>query len=347
MVSGRRCFVIAEAGVNHNGSTDLALALVDAAAECGADAVKFQTFKPERLVSRGTPTAAYQASNCGASDQLEMLRALELAESAYPRVIERCEARGIEFMSTPFDTESARMLAALGVARLKVGSGDLTSLPFLEDLAALELPLILSTGMATLDEAREAVAAVRAVWGDRALARDPASLTLLHCTSNYPAKADDVNLAAMTTMARELDVPVGYSDHTEGIAVAIAAVALGATVIEKHLTVDKALPGPDHRASLAPSEFAAMVHALRDIERAAGNGVKAPTASELPVRDLVRRSVALARAVGKGEALAREHLTLLRPGTGIPPRALSSLIGRRAARALEAGSLLAWSDLTP
>jgi N-acetylneuraminate synthase len=342
-----RCFVIAEAGVNHNGSADLALDLVDAAARAGADAVKFQTFDPERLVARGTPTAEYQAANCGAADQLEMLRALELPKDAYPALVRRCAERGIEFMSTPFDVESAQMLAQLGVARLKVGSGDLTSLPFLEALAALRLPLILSTGMATLDEAREAIHTVRAAWGDDALASTPEALTLLHCTSNYPAKPADVNLAAMATMARALDVPVGYSDHTEGIAVAIAAAALGATVIEKHLTLDKSLPGPDHRASLDPDEFAAMVEGIRTIGAAMGTGEKAPAASERPVRDLVRRSVALARPVAKGERIAREHLTLLRPGTGIPPRELARVVGRSAARALEAGTLLAWSDVLP
>jgi len=341
------CFVIAEAGVNHNGSTDLALDLVDAAAKAGADAVKFQTFKPERLVARGTPTAAYQASNCGASDQYEMLRALELPDSAYPKLVERCEARGIEFMSTPFDPESARMLADAGMKRIKVGSGDLTSLPFLEALAALRLPLILSTGMSTLAEAKVAVDTVRAAWGDHRITRERDSLTLLHCTSNYPAQAGDVNLSAMTTMARELEVPVGYSDHTEGIAIAIAAVSLGAAVIEKHVTLDRALPGPDHRASLEPADFAAMVAGIRSVEAALGTGVKEPTESELPVRDLVRRSVALAQPVGKGEALTREHLTLLRPGTGIPPRELARAIGRRAVRDLEAGTLLDWRDVLP
>jgi N-acetylneuraminate synthase len=342
-----RCFVIAEAGVNHNGSTDLALRLVDAAAAAGADAVKFQTFKPEQLVSRGTPTAAYQASNCGASDQFEMLRALELPDSVYPELVQRCAARGIEFMSTPFDPESASMLVGHGMKRIKVGSGDLTSTPFLEALSALHLPLIVSTGMATLDEAREAIAVVRGAWGDHPLGRDPGALTLLHCTSNYPAQAADVNLAAMTTMARELDVPVGYSDHTEGISVAIAAAALGAKVIEKHLTLDRALPGPDHRASLEPMEFTAMVQGVREIESALGSGVKAPTPSELPVRDLVRRSVALARPAADGEVLTRDHLTLLRPGSGIAPREMSRVIGRRAARALEPGTLLAWSDVLP
>ena len=348
MVSGfAHCFVIAEAGVNHNGSADLALDLVDAAAKAGADAVKFQTFKPERLVARGTPTAAYQASNCGASDQYEMLRALELPASAYPKLVERCAARGIEFMSTPFDPESARMLADSGMKRIKVGSGDLTSLAFLESLAALHLPLILSTGMATLAEAKAAIETVRAAWGDHAISRAADALTLLHCTSNYPAQAADVNLSAMTTMARELRVPVGYSDHTEGIAIAIAAASLGAAVLEKHLTLDRGLPGPDHRASLEPGEFAAMVAGIRSVEAALGNGIKAPTESELPVRDLVRRSVALAKPVGKGEALTREHLTLLRPGTGIPPRELARAIGRRAVRDLEAGTLLDWRDVLP
>ena len=331
-----RCFVIAEAGVNHNGSLELALKLVDAAAEAGADAVKFQTFKAERLVARGTPTAEYQAKNTGATDQRAMLASLELPDAAYPALLERCAARGIEFMSTPFDGDSARLLARHGVRRIKVGSGDVTSLLFLEEIAALKLPVILSTGMSTLEEVAEAV---EIFAGER--------LTLLHCTSNYPARMEDVNLRAMRTLQERFGLPTGYSDHTQGTSVALAAVALGATVLEKHLTLDRGLPGPDHRASLDPATFARMVRELREVEASLGSAEKKPSPSELPVRDIVRRSVALRRALKQKDVIRKEDLALLRPGTGIAPRELARVVGRRAAHDLEAGVLLKWSDLLP
>jgi N-acetylneuraminate synthase len=335
--------VIAEAGVNHNGSLELAMRLVDAAADAGADAVKFQTFRAERLVARGTPTAGYQAANTGQRDQHAMLRSLELPDDAYGELAARCSARGIEFLSTPFDPESARLLAAHGVRRMKIGSGDLTSLPFLEQVAALGLPIILSTGMSTLEEVAEAVDALKRVF-DGELADH---LTLLHCTSAYPAPAEDANLGAMRTLRERFALPVGYSDHTEGISVALAAVALGACVLEKHLTVDRALAGPDHRASLDGAQFSELVRQVRAVEAALGTGRKEPRPSELAVRELVRRSVALRRGVKQGEVLQADDLVLLRPGTGIAPRDLPAVAGRRAARDLEAGSLLAWSDFQP
>jgi N,N'-diacetyllegionaminate synthase len=343
VVAAKRCFVIAEAGVNHNGSPDLALKLVDAAADAGADAVKFQTFRTERLVARGTPTADYQARNTGATDQQAMLRSLELAESAYPALADRCSARGIEFMSTPFDPESARMLAAQGVRRIKIGSGDLTSLSFLEEIAALGLPMILSTGMSTIEEVAEAVDTVAPACRGELAGR----VTLLHCTSTYPAPVADANLRAMRTLRERFALPVGYSDHTEGISVALAAVALGASVLEKHLTLDRRLPGPDHRASLEPADFAEMVRQLRSVESALGSELKQPCESELAVREVVRRSVALRRSVAKGQIIGPEDLTLLRPGTGIAPRELRIVAGRRAARDLHAGNLVQWTDLLP
>lgn len=345
MVAAARCFVIAEAGVNHNGSLELALELVDAAAAAGADAVKFQTFKAERLVARGTPTAAYQAKNTGATDQYAMLTSLELPESTYPGLIEHCIARRIEFMSTPFDGDSARMLARHGVRRVKVGSGDVTSLAFLEEVAALGLPVILSTGMSTLDEVAEAVDTFARAWAGRDALAD--RLTLLHCTSTYPARPQDVNLRAMRTLRDRFGLPTGYSDHTDGTSVPLAAAALGASVLEKHLTLDRGMPGPDHRASLEPAAFARMVLELRQVEASLGSAVKAPCESELAVRDVVRRSVALRRPLKKGEVIRKEDLTLLRPGTGIAPRELERLVGRRAARDLGGGSLLAWADLQP
>jgi N,N'-diacetyllegionaminate synthase len=338
VVSPPRCFVIAEAGVNHDGSVERALRLIEVAAEAGADAVKFQTFRAESLVSTATPRAAYQERNLGAGDQLSMLRALELAEDAYPALYRRCGELGVEFMSTPFDAASAAMLAKLGMRRVKIASGEITNLPLLRELAALGRPLILSTGMSTLDEVAEAVRALESA-ADR--------LTLLHCTSNYPADPEEVNLRAMTTLRDAFGLPVGYSDHTLGTAISVAAVALGATVIEKHFTLDRGAPGPDHKASLEPQDLARMVREIRSIEAALGDGVKAPAPSEMAVREVARRSVTLVRAVQAGEALGAADLALRRPATGIPPRDLERVIGRRAARKLEAGDVLRWEDLQP
>lgn len=340
------CFVIAEAGVNHNGSEALALRLVDAAADAGADAVKFQTFRAEKLVRAGAPKAEYQQRQTGGGDQLSMLQALELSESAHRAVFARCAERGIEFLSTPFDAGSAAFLVELGMRRIKVPSGELTNRPFLEYLAGFDLPLIVSTGMATLDEVREAVGWIDAARAARGLTAALAGMvTVLHCTSNYPAAAEDVNLRAMCTLAAALDLPVGYSDHTLGIAVSTAAVALGASVIEKHYTLDRTLPGPDHPASLEPGELAELVRAVRTVGQALGDGVKAPRPAELAVRDVARRSVTLVRDLPAGHRLADGDLELLRPGTGIPPAALSGLPGRALRRALAAGTTLSWDDL--
>lgn len=337
MVKGR-CFVIAEAGVNHNGSVERALQLVDTAAAAGADAVKFQTFRAEELVAAGAPRAPYQERNVGEGDQLSMLRSLELPDSAYAALYRRAAERGIEFMSTPFDAESAAMLVKLGMRRIKIASGEITNAPLLHALAALGRPLILSTGMCTLEEVGEAV---------RTLDKAKDRLTLLHCTSNYPAAAQDVNLRAMVTMREAFGLPVGYSDHTLGTEVAVAAAGMGAAVIEKHFTLDKALPGPDHKASLEPGELVRMVREIRSVEAALGDGVKAPAPAELAVRDVARRSVTLARAIGKGEAIGPKDVALRRPASGIAPRDIERVIGRRAARALQAGAVLRWEDLLP
>lgn len=341
------CFVIAEAGVNHNGKVSLALALIDAAREAGVDAVKFQTFRAEKLVSQGTPKAAYQRQQTGAGDQHSMLKALELSPQAHEQLANRCRETGIEFMSTPFDRESADFLVGLGMQRIKVASGELTNHPFLAHLAGYDLPLIVSTGMANLKEVAEAVAVIGKVRAANGSSMPLSNyLTLLHCTSNYPADPADANLRAMHTMASHCSLPVGYSDHSLGTAVSVAAVALGATVIEKHLTLDRELDGPDHRASLDPSEFARLVADIRAAEQALGSGIKEPTENELPVRDLVRRSITLARDVPAGRELKVEDFDILRPGTGIPPSELSRVIGARASTNLSAGSLLAWSDVT-
>lgn len=340
------CYIIAEAGVNHNGSEELALKLVDAAAKAGANAVKFQTFKAESLVSKGTSTADYQKQQTGSSDQFDMLKKLEMSENLHQKLIAHCEKNNIEFMSTPFDMEAAKFLQQHGMKRLKIPSGELTNLPFLRELAALNQPMILSTGMANLDEVKEAVTAIQEEREKQDFSESLKDvLTILHCTSNYPTRNEDVNLKAMQTMATELRLPVGYSDHTEGILVSVAAVAMGATIIEKHFTLDRSLPGPDHQASLEPEELELLVQQIRQIEACLGDGEKVAQASELPVRDLVRRSVTLSRDKAAGEIIQAEDLVLLRPGTGIPPKQLQQVIGRRLKSALESGATLSWQDL--
>ena len=341
-------FVIAEAGVNHNGSESLALELVDAAAAAGADAVKFQTFSADRLVAKGTAKADYQTRAGVGGDQHEMLRKLELSAQAHERIALRCVHRGIEFMSTPFDEEAALMLLALGMRRIKVPSGEITNTPFLRWLARRQVPLIVSTGMAALHEVVTATAAIKSVWVSEPATFPPQvpPLTVLHCTSNYPAAVDDVNLRAMATLAQATGLPVGYSDHTLGIAVATAAAALGATVIEKHFTLDTAMAGPDHAASLTLAELSALVGAVRDVQKCLGSSIKAPTESEMPIRALVRRSIALKRDMAAGTAIGATDLEMLRPGTGLPPGDLASVVGRRLRVDLPTGHLLAWADFS-
>lgn len=340
-------FVIAEAGVNHNGSREMALRLVEVAAESGADAVKFQTFSADRLTRRGAPKAEYQQRATGDGDQYDMLKALEMSEQLHIDIVQRCAELGIEFMSTAFDEQSLDLLVSLGIKRIKVPSGEITNAPFLRYMARTGLPMIVSTGMATLQEVVDAVAVIS---GARAGAGYGASLVdsvaILHCTSNYPALPSDVNLLAMRTLAETTRLPVGYSDHTLGVAVSTAAVALGASIIEKHFTLDRALPGPDHAASLDPDELRVLVAAIRDIEQALGNGVKEPTASELPVRDLVRRSATAIRDIPSGASITARDIVLMRPGNGIAPAELERLYGRHARRFIHAGETLQWSDLT-
>ena len=320
-------FVIAEAGVNHNGDMTLARALVDVAAEAGADAVKFQTFAVDRLVTRGAATAEYQRRALGReSSQYDMLARLELSPADHEMLHAHCAARGIEFMSTPFDPESARFLQRLGVRRIKISSGDVTNLPMLEVVGALGLPVILSTGMADLEEVAAAVATLRAAG--------TTDLALLHCVSNYPADPALTNLRAMDTLAREFGTPVGLSDHSPGTAVAIAAAARGAAYVEKHFTLDRALPGPDHQASLLPAELRDLVRAIREVASALGDGIKRPVPSELPVRDVARKSLVTARDLPAGAALGPDDLVILRPGTGLSPAAWPRVLGRRTARSI-------------
>lgn len=345
MIKSRRpTFVIAEAGVNHNGDQNIALQLVDIAADAGADAVKFQTFSADRLTRRGAEKADYQKQATGDGDQYDMLKALEMSVDMHHRILERCRDRNIEFMSTAFDEECFDFLVSLGIKRVKVPSGEIVNYPLLRHMARANLPMILSTGMATLEEVGDAAAVIADSRTAPIDVSQPA-LTILHCTSNYPASPADVNLLAMRTIAREIGVPVGYSDHTLGTTVSVAAVALGAEVIEKHFTIDQSLAGPDHKASLPPDELKAMIRSIREVEAALGDGIKAPTSSELPVRNLVRRSVTASRDIAAGEVLGQEHVALLRPGYGIPPKDLEQVIGRSAARAIVAGETLLWTDL--
>lgn len=329
-------FVIAEAGVNHNGDPVLAADLVQAAADSGADSVKFQTFDPDALVAASTVTASYQKQATGIDDQREMLRGLVLPDVALRDLAQQCEQLGIEFLSTPFDHGSADALAGLGVRRFKIGSGDVTNIPLLRHVASFGLPVILSTGMATIDEIDEAVAALEAI-ADR--------LTILHCVSAYPTPMAQANLLAIPTLQRRYGPVIGYSDHTLGGTASIAAVALGATAIEKHLTLDCGLPGPDHRASLEPAPFTAMVSEIRDVSAALGHGHKEPQPEEIETRQVARRGVKLKRDLPAGHVLAAEDLAILRPETGLHPRHCNELEGRQLTRAMSAGQPLDWNDL--
>jgi len=330
---GHPCFILAEAGVNHNGDVDLALKLVDAAADAGADAVKFQTFKADRLVSPEAAKAAYQVEATGGGEsQLEMLRGLELSQEAHWKILAHARERGILMLSTPFDAESADFLDRLGLPAFKIGSGEITNLPLLAHVAAKGKPLILSTGMAWLAEVAEAVRTVR-----DAGARD---LVLLHCVSNYPAEPRDVNLRAMRTMADAFGVPVGYSDHTVGNEVALAAVALGACVIEKHFTLDRSLPGPDHKASVEPAELASLVRGIRVVEQALGHGRKEPTAAEADTARVARKSLVMARDVQAGTVLTEDMVAIKRPGTGLPPAMLKDVVGRTLRQDVKAGTVI-------
>lgn len=341
-----RTFVIAEIGVNHNGSLDLALQLVDAAAAAGAQAAKFQTFKADAITARNTATVAYQKS-AGGDDQHAMLRKLELSDEDHRKIAAHCAQRGIEFMSTAFDAASLDLLCDIGIRRIKVPSGEVTNVPYLEDCARRGLPIILSTGMADLDEVRAAVGILRKAMPPT-LRQDTADLpplVVLHCTSAYPTALDDVNLAAMTTMAAELDVPIGYSDHTQGILVPPLAVAAGALVIEKHVTLDRTMAGPDHAASLEPGELKSMVGSIAVVEAIMGDGRKLPRPAEMEARALVRRGVKAARDIMAGEVLGAEDCVLLRPATGISPADFSRLPGKRLIRQVKAGEPLDWSML--
>jgi len=327
------CFVIAEAGVNHDGYLEIALRLVHVAADAGVDAVKFQTFTADRLVAEHAPKADYQRRRPDDDEsQLDMLRKLELSPSAHRKLLSACQQRGILFLSAPFDEEDADSLSELDLPAFKVPSGELTNLPFLEHVARKGKPMIVSTGMASLAEVAAAVQTIQDA-GNR-------DLILLHCVSHYPASPSDVNLRAMHTMAAAFGVPIGYSDHTLGIEVSLAAVALGACVIEKHFTLNRGLPGPDHRASLEPDELAALVRGIRVVESALGHGRKEPAAGEAGIAQVVRKSLVAAKDVPAGTVLTDALIAMKRPGTGLPPTARSLLIGRKTKQDVPAGTLL-------
>ncbi len=332
---GHPCFIIAEAGVNHNGDLALAKRLIEAAAKAGADAVKFQTFRGERLVSPTARKAAYQTAATGAHEsQLDMIRRLELPDVAFGELKRHCTACGVLFLSTPFDEESADLLEDLGVAAFKIPSGEVTNLPLLAHVGRKGKPVILSTGMSTLEEVRAAVDTLR-----QAGAQD---VVVLHCVSSYPADPADANLRAMATLADAFHAPVGYSDHTPGIEVALAAAALGACVIEKHVTLDRTLPGPDHRASLEPVELAALIRGVRTVESALGDGRKRPVPSEADTAAVARRSLVAARDVPAGATLTEDTLAVLRPGTGLSPALRARVVGRIAKVHIPAGTPLTW-----
>jgi N-acetylneuraminate synthase len=353
-----RTLIIAEAGVNHDGVFSRALELVDVAADAGADVVKFQTFKAESLATAAAAKAEYQIANTReAGSQLEMLRALELSPADHQSIVSHCRARNIGFMSTAFDAASLALLATFDMPAIKIPSGDITCAELLLAAARLRRPMIVSTGMATLAEIEQALGVIAfglttdnepqgcfefeaAYFGDAGRRALQQKVTLLHCVTEYPAPPDAVNLRAMDTMAAAFGLPVGYSDHTLGIEISLAAVARGAKVIEKHFTLDRSLPGPDHSASIEPSELKQLVVGIRNIEQALGRALKGPAAQEMANRRLARRSLVAAQPIRKGELLTRDMLTAKRPATGRSPMELWDLLGRAADRDYKVNDLI-------
>lgn len=341
-----RAYVIAEAGVNHDGKFEKAKQLIGVAANAKANAVKFQLFDPDELVSANAPLAEYQERS-GEENQHAMLQRLALTQENFRELKEYAESKGLDFITTPFDTASAKFLASLGVKAMKIPSGEITNLPFLKEVAALHIFTIISTGMSTLEEVREAVEPFLTL---------NVPFALLHCVSSYPAPVHQVNLAAMKTLEKEFSVPIGFSDHTEGIAVAVTAAALGAKILEKHFTIKKTDPGPDHAASLEPSELTEMIRIIRDpaalntfpiVKAAIGTAEKICQPCERNTRDVARRSLVLKQSVKAGQKLTADMLAVKRPGTGLPPKMFEKIVGKAAKRDLDAGSLLREDDIDP
>ena len=317
-------YIIAEAGVNHNGSLDLACRLVDAAKAAGADCVKFQTFRSENLVSHSAQKAAYQQDTTGSGSQINMLKKLELSYHEFLALKAYCDKAGISFLSTPFDLESIDFLNSIDMPFWKIPSGEVTNLPYLLALARTGKPVVMSTGMCEMAEIRAAVHLLQE--------NGTKEIRLLHCNTEYPTPYEDVNLRAMRTMREDFGLEVGYSDHTRGIEVPVAAVALGATIIEKHFTLDRNMEGPDHRASLEPDELAAMVSAIRHIEKALGSGDKTPSPSEMKNINVARKSIVAQKEIKAGEMFTEENITVKRPGTGISPMKWFEVLGAKAPR---------------
>lgn len=336
---GEPCFIIAEAGVNHNGDIELAKELIDAARNAGADAVKFQTFKAEKVVTQNAEKAEYQKETTEKGSQYEMIKKLELTEEDFNDLANYTNKKNIVFLSSPFDKESVDLLDEINVPVFKVASGEITNFPLLTHIAKKEKPIIVSTGMTTLGEVEEALNVVRS--------EGVKEILLLHCVSDYPAKMKDVNLRAMETLKHAFKLPVGFSDHTLGITVPIAAVALGACVIEKHFTLDKNLPGPDHKASLEPNELKEMVKAIRNVEKALGDGIKRPTNNEDEVKGVVRRSIVAKVDIPDGTIITEDMIEVKRPATGIEPKYMKMVVGKRAKINIKKDDLIAWNGLNP
>ncbi len=333
-----KTFIIAEAGVNHNGNIKLAKKLIDVASEAGADAIKFQSFKADRVISKYAAKPLYQQKSRNDSEsQLTMLKKLELRYKTEVNLYEHAKNKNILFMSTPKDIMSAQQLSKLNIPIYKIGSSEINNFEFLKHIASLEKTIILSTGMSTLDEVEEAVNAIKK--------NGNSGLILLHCTSSYPCPIEGVNLRAMITMKRKFQLPVGYSDHTQGLEVSLAAVALGACVIEKHLTLDKNMEGPDHKISLEPTEFKTLVGLIRNIEKCMGNGIKKPASCESENRRLLRRSLVFTENLQKGTALIPKYMTIKRPGIGIEPKYKEALINRTLKRDVFQDEPLSWDML--
>jgi N,N'-diacetyllegionaminate synthase len=323
----KRVFIIAEAGVNHNGDITTAKKMIDAAVKAGVDAIKFQTFIPEEIVSRSAPKAEYQKKTTRKEEsQLDMLKKLALDADAHRKLLAYCDKKGIQFLSTPFDLQSIDLLDNLGLEVFKVPSGEITNLPYLKKIGSLRKKIIMSTGMADMKEIDKAMKILIEAGTEKK------NVTLLHCNTEYPTPMEDVNLRAMITMKNTFSVKVGYSDHTLGIEIPEAAVALGAEIIEKHFTLDRRMEGPDHKASLEPKELEAMVTAIRNVERALGNGIKNPSPSERKNRAIARKSIVSAVAINKGETLTPDNITVKRPGTGISPMKWFDVVGKKAKR---------------
>ena len=330
-----KVFIIAEAGVNHNGSIEIAKKLIDVAVEVGVDAVKFQTFKAEKVVSRYAQKAEYQKQTTDkAESQYDMIKKLELDIKAHRELMAYCNAKNIMFLSTPFDHDSIELLNDLGLEIFKIPSGEITNLPYLRHIGKLNKKVILSTGMADLGEIEDALDILISVGTPLE------NITVLHCNTEYPTPFEDVNLLAMLTIKNAFDVNVGYSDHTLGIEIPVAAVALGATVIEKHFTLDKNMKGPDHKASLEPDELKVMVQAIRNIEKALGDGIKRPSPSEVKNKLVARKSLVAAQSIKLGELFSADNITVKRPGTGINPMEWDDIIGKTAKRSFKEDELI-------